>query len=142
MIYSGFATDLLQAYFTSKTVKALLVAGYTPAGEEFLADINALGVEVVDAGYTAGGVALTGVSYAWDDTDSTVRLHADDVTFGPFTGQPQIDWVIFYVDTGDPATSRLVAADAESGVPLAGQSVTYVVDDVGGLLQLVIPEAE
>lgn len=146
-VYGAFATDLLNSYLSGKTVKALLVtSSYAQQvdTETYLADINALGLEVVTAGYTAGGVVVTNLVVTYDATVDSAVLACDPVNFGTFTsGVTGVGGPIFYIDMGDPATSRLILADMSSSpfdVPV-GTDCIYNVDSSLGITaaQVVSP---
>lgn len=144
--YGGFITDLLNAYLTGKTVKALLVASTYAQdvdAHNFVSDISTS--EIATTGYTAGGVTLTSVAVTYDTDTDQARLTCADLAFGTFTdGLTSIGGPVFYIDSGDPTTSRLICADM-SGSPFdvaAGDSCTYSLStDGSGLFYLqVIPD--
>lgn len=139
-VHSAFVLGMVEARFTGATIKALLVDDtYEFGDEETLADIDALGVEVTDAGYTAGGVALTNVAISYDEENTWVKLVADDLEWGPMTNEVQLGGVIFYIDTGTPATSEIVASDLEDGTVAATEKASYIIDE-DGLLQFPITQ--
>lgn len=93
----------------SDTLKiALLDNGYTPNidTDVYWDDINAN--EVSGTGYTAGGVTLSGKTVTQDNAnDRAVFDAADAVWAGLDIGTPA--WAVLYKDTGNPATSPLIA---------------------------------
>lgn len=101
------------------TVKAALVdtGTYTySAAHEFYTSVSA---SVVGTPATLASKTVTGGVF-----------DADDVTFASVTGN-SIEAVVLYIDTGTPATSRLIAyIDAGSGLPLTpnGTNVQMVWD--------------
>jgi 3D (Asp-Asp-Asp) domain-containing protein len=117
-----FLRDMLSTYIGGKTLKAMLVgSGYTfdPGTHEFRSSVTS---EVAGTGYTAGGVALTGVTVlALDTANNRVQLDAADADFGTVT-LTGVTGLVVYVDTGSAATDRIVgvhtfAAQAPNGVP-------------------------
>lgn len=67
--------------------------------------------EVTGTGYTAGGVALTGEALTIDAATNRVKIDAADADFGVVTFSAGTQ-VIVYVDTGNPATDRIVSQHA------------------------------
>ncbi|MCW5874161.1 MAG: hypothetical protein KIS88_05895 [Anaerolineales bacterium] len=89
------------------TLRAALVT------EEYVADKDAHEVladishEVTGGGYTSGGKALASVSLAQDNANDRAAILADNVVWpvGAFTARA----AVLYKDTGNPATSPLLA---------------------------------
>lgn len=112
--YRTFAQTILSDYLTGKTVKALLVKAayvYDENAHQFLSDIVATGTEVSAAGYARQTVTGVSVTYS---ADVGVIVEANDIDFGTFA-QAGVLGVIFYTDSGDPTTSRLISGDVENG---------------------------
>lgn len=96
--------------FDTDVIKVMIVAStYTPnyATHEFISEISANEV-AAGSSYSAGGPALAGVTMSlvgglavFDATDLVVALDATGFTDGFY--------IIFYKDTGTPATSRVIA---------------------------------
>jgi hypothetical protein len=66
-------------------------------------------------------------------------LDADDVDFGPITEQTSVEALLFYIDTGNTATSRLVAyMDTNvTGLPITPDgSNVEITWDTSGIFQL------
>lgn len=92
------------------TFKVMLTtAGYVPDfdNDEFVSVVTN---EITGTSYTAGGVALTGLTWTYDTTDPLNKrwvLGANPVLWSGanWTGARQL---IVYVDTTDPLTSPLV----------------------------------
>lgn len=108
--YGGFALAAVQDYFTGKTVKALLVGTTYVQNVDthvFLSDLPA-GTEITPSGsYSAGGVAVAGLTVTYDAATNLVRIDADDITFPVITGPTDVGGVMFY----DSGTSRLLGYD-------------------------------
>lgn len=93
--------------FLSDTIKvALMKTSYVPdfAAQEFYSQVS--GQEVVGAGYTAGGQALTVKTVAQDNTNNRGVFDADNIYWPNATIQAR--GVLVYKDTGNPATSPLI----------------------------------
>lgn len=89
-----------------------------PATDEFLSDIAA-GARVATSGNLAGKSTTDGV------------FDADDVVVSSVTGD-EFESVVIYKDTGDPATSPLIAYfDTMSGLPCTpdGSNITVTWDN-------------
>lgn len=104
------------------TIKVVLVDGadYTPlvATHEFLADIAA--------------IARVATSPALANKSSTAGVaDADDVTFAAVAGDTS-EYLVIYQDTGNAATSRLIAIiDTATGLPVIpnGSDIVLVWDN-------------
>ena len=94
--------------FDTDTLKIMLVtAAYTPNAGTHAVKASVTNV-VVGAGYTAGGVALTGVTLV--ETSGTIVLDANDITWAQnASGFTNARYAIIYKDTGSAATSTLFA---------------------------------
>lgn len=109
--YGKFVQHLLKAdidFDTPPTLKAMILgSGYTPDfdAHEFRSSVSS---EVSGAGYTAGGITLTGVTFALDATNHWVKIDANDADFGTVTFSNGTQMVI-YVSTGSAATDILVS---------------------------------
>lgn len=102
----------------SDTVKAVLVdtAAYTPdpATDEFLSEIPAVDRIAVSA-------ALTGKTVTAGVAD------AEDVTFPAVSGD-SVEAIVLFKDTGDPATSPLIAfLDNAVGLPFTPSGADVIV---------------
>lgn len=79
--------------------------------------------EITGTGYTAGGVAVTGVVVAWDAVESRAYVTCDLVDFGAVTAT-DVAGIVFYADTGSAATDRVLWTDTFAPVAATG-SLTY-----------------
>ncbi len=89
------------------TLRAALVTEDYVADKDahaFFADVSH---EVSGTGYTAGGKALTGLSLSQDNANDRAAVLAANVVWpvGAFTARA----AVLYKDTGNPATSPLLA---------------------------------
>jgi len=84
---------------------ALTTSSYSPDKDtdEFFDDISN---EVVGAGYTADGAALTTLAVNVDTAADEVQLDSDNVQWTSATITARI--AVIYKDTGTPATSPLI----------------------------------
>lgn len=112
---------------------ALLTNAYTPNvdAHTYFSDVNA--AEVVGAGYTAGGAALTGVSGSYDAANHRAVLAAGPVTFAgaSFTAR----YAVAYIYTGNPATSRLLSY-VDFGVDRVESAIDFVVTFASGVSRI------
>ena len=136
-VYGGFVSEMLNDWITGKTIKAcVMTSAFTwSATATTYADVSA--TELSDTGYTAGGVAVTGLTVTV--VDGLVSLDCDDVTFGTLAADETLGGVVFYADSGTPSTSKLIAVDDMGPVPVsAGTSLTYVIDPTSGFVALSV----
>lgn len=128
--YSGFATSVLTAWSAGKPLKAMLVDSTYVYSDTHTHRSDITG-ELTATGYAP--VALTNAAV------SGTKITCDPISFGSFTTDVTgLQGVIFYWDSGDPATSTLVCADLELGptdLP-AGTAVTYTVDATSGVVSI------
>ncbi len=92
--------------FTTDTFNVLLAdSSYAidPETDTFLDDLTG---EISDAGYTAGGETLTGVSWTFDSGDAQGVFAADEVEWASI--DTDVRYAVVYKDTGSSATSPLV----------------------------------
>ena len=130
--YGNFPLGLLKGEidFDTATVKALLVgSGYTFNKDTHVYRSDITG-EVTGTGYTAGGVAVTAVTTAYDATNDRAVLDAADVAFGTVT-LTGVTGIVFYVDTGTATTSRLISYDSFASQSPNGVTFTYTVNAAG-----------
>ncbi len=93
--------------FTADTLKCMLVEdGYTPdlVADEFIADVDSY--EASGTGYTAGGEALTTVTWSYQSGVPGQCLAADPTEWTTLTST--FRYAVVYKDTGTPATSPLL----------------------------------
>lgn len=119
------------------TVKAMLLAStYTPNQDthEFLDDIDTH--QVAGAGYTAGGITVTGKTSSYAPVANIHSISCNDLVLSAAT--LTFRYMVFYVSTGSAATSPLVCyIDFAAGQSIAAQNVTFVVP-VTGLAQFTV----
>lgn len=94
--------------FDTDTLKVSLhTASYTPSATAHAA-FNSVTNEVTGSGYTAGGVALTGMTLT--ETAGAVTFDANDITFTQnASGFTNARYAVIRKDTGTAATSTLFA---------------------------------
>lgn len=132
-LYGGFTLAALKGEIDLDvdTVKALLVTSaytFNPDTHDYLDDITG---EITGTGYTAGGVALTGVTLTKDTTNNKVTLDANDAVFGTVTLTGAAG-IILYVSKGTAAASPLICYEALSpAVDVAGAPFTFVFPAAG-----------
>lgn len=101
---------------------ALLESTYTPDQDahDFFSDVSA--DELSDASYDP--VALTNKTLTYDAPTNKWIWSADPVVFPTLT-TAGFRFVVFYLDSGDPATSPLIAyAEHDSDIVGSGSDVT------------------
>jgi hypothetical protein len=133
--YGKFLMGLAKGQFdfTADTFKVALVgSSYAPNvdADEFFTDLSA---EVTGTGYTAGGIALTGVAWTYDSTNNYGLLTADAVvwTVATFTARR----AVIYKSTGSDATSRLVGY-IDYGVDQSPAGVDFAISFASGVLRI------
>lgn len=89
------------------TLRAALVTDAYLANKDAHAVFADISHEVTGTGYTGGGKALSGVTLVQDNANDRAALKADNVVWsvGAFTARA----AVLYKDTGNPATSPLLA---------------------------------
>lgn len=108
MIYSKFKLSILEPLLAEDIKVALLKATYMPAAQdEFFEDVS--DHEVVGTGYILGGQLLTNMQLL--SADATLYLDADDPEWA-IPGSLSSKYAVFYIDSGDPETSRLLSVIA------------------------------
>lgn len=120
--------DILDTWVTGKTFKAMLVDStfvHDKHADAFRADVTG---EIIGTGYTAGGVALTGVATQQDTTNSRVEIVAEPAAFGTLTAA-DIAALIVYVDTGNAATDRILGVHEFTSQAPTGQDFTIAFND-------------
>jgi hypothetical protein len=102
MIYSKYR-DFLLDHLSGETIKvALLGPSYVPNdAHEFYSDVSAAEIAPV-TGYTTGGQALANLTINGGVVD------ADNPSWS-IAGAIQVQYAVFYIDSGDPSTSRLLS---------------------------------
>lgn len=97
-----------QLDWDSDTIQCLLLTSvHTPNQDthRYRADLSN---EVTGAGYTAGGVTLTGKTIAYDTATNKLTLDSDDPVFTVVT-LAAVRYAVFYGNTGSSATSPLIS---------------------------------
>lgn len=98
-----------QVLLTSDTIRvALMPSTYVADRDNHRFWSNIAAQEITGDGYTAGGSILTGPSLTKQDASDNVRFLANDISWVNATLTAR--YAILYKDTGDPATSTLIAA--------------------------------
>lgn len=133
--YGNFLLHMAKAdvdFDTASLAAMLATSSYVPdfGVHEFRSDVTD---EVAGTGYTAGGLALTGVAVALDAVNSWVNIAADDADFGTLTVSG-IAQLIVYVDTGSSATDLLVSCHtlpAPRSVTAGNFTYKFAADGIG-----------
>lgn len=133
---TGVSTEDLSS--AGVNVKAVLVdtSAYTYAGtHEFLSDI-AVGARIA----TSGNLANKTVTVIGNDD---VRFDCDDFTITVGASQPSCEALVYYIDTGSAATSRLIKyVDTTSGLPYtppSGGGTVQIQVSASGILEVQNP---
>lgn len=123
-VYGPFITSALAGYLSGASVKALLTtsAYVQDVDQQFRSSVTN---EVVGTGYTAGGVAVTGVAVMYDSATNHPHLTCDPVDFGVIT-IAEVAAIVFYVDTGSPATDVLIATDPFGPTEVDNTTFQYI----------------
>jgi hypothetical protein len=117
--------------FVGATAKAALTSNtYVPNQDthQYFDDVTN---EVSGSGYTAGGVTLSSKTAAYSSGTNTLTLDAADPTWATVS-IAEIRYVVFYIDTGTPATSPLISyMDFEANYAPSAQSFTVTIPGTG-----------
>lgn len=143
VVYNSFSTNILSGLFDLREagddVKVALVeSGYTPNRDthEFFSDITN---ELSGTGYTAGGNPIDSQTVTQDNTDNEGVFDGLDVTWTGIDAGTAAGMVL-YVDTGTPATSRLIAFQDSGGFPTVTTGADLTVQwAVEGILNVNSP---
>ena len=134
-IYGLFYTSLAnkEMNLSSDTLKCLLcTASYTPNQDthRYKADLTN---EVTGTGYTAGGVALTGVTLSYDTASNTFKLDSNDPAWASSTITAR--YAVFYDDT--PATNKPLISYVDLDGNISSTNSTFTVQlDANGIINL------
>lgn len=113
---------IVEAYFTGKTVKAmLLTASYTPNEDahDFVDDIVAF--EASGAGYTAGGQAVT-ATVTHDTASNEVRVTFTSPSWT--SSSVAARYLALYFDIGADSVDELIAV-VDNGSTVTSSSSTF-----------------
>lgn len=110
-IYNSAKKKAMEGGFNwaSDTMRAMLLSDtHTPNIDthEFLDDVNTN--EVSATGYSAGGQTIAGKVNTVDTSNDRAALDGNDVSW-TITGALTARYLVIYKDTGNPATSPLLA---------------------------------
>lgn len=124
-ISASWATRMVIDALRGKNTKVALMDGFTQEDAQSVwADVQSF--EVAGSGYTPGGLAAP-LDVWFNAENRSVDILCPSIPFG-LLGVASIDAAVFYDDTGNPLTSRILAADtfAGGGLGVAGNEFTYV----------------
>jgi hypothetical protein len=105
-LYRGLGGDT-PIEFDSDSIKVLLVTSSYAPDRATHTNLSHVTNEVVGAGYTAGGKALTGKTVTADTTNHRAKFDADDVSWAGATITARA--AVLYQDGGTPGASPLIA---------------------------------
>lgn len=111
--------------FLSDTVKAMLLASYTPSQtHDTIADVLGAGAEASGSGYTARGAALASKTVA--AVSNVTTLDAADLTWTTSNpGTLAAAYLVYYKDTGTNSTSYVIAYEDFGGTQTASNGGTF-----------------
>ena len=93
--------------FDTDALKVMLLSAYTYAAtHQYVSDVKGAGTESTSAVYTAGGVALTSVT--WTQSGDVYTLDAADTVFHASTGTDAKYAVIYDSTPGTDATNPVI----------------------------------
>lgn len=107
--YGVYLQDLASGVHTysSDTDKvALLTSSYTPDYDTHSSYADVVAFEVAGAGYTAGGITLTGKAITYDATGNVATLGASAAAWASLSVTTR--YAVFYKSTGTNSTSKLL----------------------------------
>lgn len=91
------------------TIKAALFTSSLTPNIDTQANFSDLSGEVSNAGYTAGGTALSTKSITTDTGNDRAYLDADDISFTASGASLTARYIVLYKSTGVGSTSKLLA---------------------------------
>ena len=136
-IYGLFYTSLAnkEMNLASDTLKCLLcTSSYTPNQDthRYKSDLTN---EVTGTGYTAGGVALTGVTLSYDTASNTFKLDANDPAWASSTITAA--YAVFYDSTPSTDATRPLICYVDLGGNISSTASTFTVQlDANGIINL------
>lgn len=133
--YGMFLMGLGAAQFTfdSDSFKVMLTtSAYTPNIDthEFKSDVTN---EITGTGYTAGGKALTSVSWDYDSTNHRAVVSANNLLWTGVTFTTRR--AVVYKDTGTAGTSRLIGY-IDFGVDKSPASEDWQISFTNGVIRI------
>lgn len=140
-LYNSGMVDLIDGTIDWDTITdikcALVTSSYTFSPEHnFFDDITN---EITNANYVAGGNAISGRAVNQNDANDRAEAEAADVTFTALAAGDQPAYAIVYHDTGNPATSELIACIVLT-TPPAPDGNDYIIEwDAGMVFYLESP---
>jgi hypothetical protein len=123
---------------SSGTVKVMLCTdAYTPNQDTHSYKSSVTGEVANGNGYTTGGFTLANKSLTTDTANNRMVFDADDPEWTSATITAR--WAVFYVDTGNPATSPLIAyQDFGGNISCSGSSFKLTIP-TEGIFRVNIP---
>lgn len=117
-------------FTASNALKVMLMSpSFTPDidANTFRSDLSN---EITAAGYTAGGVVLSGVTWTYDATNNWTVLAATAPTFTPLPAT--VHYAVVYGNTGSAATDPLLGyIDFEEDIDMTSQGVNLAWPSTG-----------
>lgn len=135
-VMNAFKKRMLDAQLALGTLKVMLLNDAHTTNidtQDTIDDVSAN--EISSAGYTAGGVALPTPVSTQDNANDEANLDTGDLTLTGLTAT--IRNLVYYIDTGTPATSPIIAIQTlGANQVLANQDLDIVIN-AQGLLEIL-----
>jgi hypothetical protein len=122
--------------FDTDTIKVMLCTStYVPNQDTHVYKDVSVTNEVTGTGYTAGGVALTTKTIAYDGTTNIIKLDADDVTWASSTITAR--YAVIYDDS--PASNKPLLGYVDFGADQSSSAGNFTITwDVNGILKITV----
>lgn len=125
--------------FTSDTLKVMLLSAYTVGTTQdtaqFVSDVKAVGTETNGTGYTAGGAALTSVTYT--ESGHVYTLTCANPTWSATGGSLAAAYALFYDSTpGTDATNPVLCYWDLGGTQTATNAAFTLTINASGLITI------
>ena len=104
--YKKSSVDLHLAEGTLKAMLLKTTFAFDADTQVFIDDVSA--EEVTGTNYAAGGVAVPSPVTSIDTGTDAAKITSGDITFTNITTNADVRHVAYYVDTGVPATSKIL----------------------------------
>lgn len=132
----GWLMRLLEDWLSSTFKVMLTTSSYTPDQHNHLYKSDVAG-EVSGPGYTAGGATLTGKTVTYTAATNKIMLDANDATWGP-TASITFRHAVIYKDTGNAATSPLVAVQEGDGDVVVSNGTLLIQWSAAGIVEVTV----
>lgn len=126
------------ALTASHPLKVMLIDDTWVYGQDTAEYVSEVTGEVTGTGYTAGGATVTGVAAAYNAASHALTVTAGNVTWDATGGSLAAARAVWYIDTGTPSTSPIVAVWDFDGTVTATAEQFELIPGAGDLLTVTV----